>query len=298
MSYWHGAQGEFANRARAGGRSAALAGSIALGFALFACSVIVDGNEPQCVADADCAARGTAFSGTVCRESLCVESAKGATSGDALDCGSPVSSNQPTVKYSFAAFLPTSGDGAAGAPFRVTACQQFDVECHAPVVGPLEVKPTVLTDYILPQGFNGYFQISNPATMPALYFLSRTLVADTVAWSPTVLSQDTVSRLASAAGATLSPNAGLIIAAVRDCAGNPIAGVTVSSSDGLSLRYYVVNDLPVLAATETTAQGVVGFANVPATTVVLSARTKAGKVLPPVSLRVNAGSISLVELRP
>lgn len=297
MSGLHRALGKSADRVKeVGVRPAKAASFIALGFALIACSVIVEGHERQCLADADCAARGTAFSGTVCRESLCVASASGAASGD--DCGSPLASNQPTIKYSFATFLPISGDGPAPAPFRVTACQQFDIDCRAPVVGPLEVKPTVQTDYVLPQGFNGYFQISNPATMPALYFLSRTLVADTVAWSPTVLSQDTVSRLAAAAGAALSPNAGLIIAAVRDCAGKPMEGVTVSSSDGLSIRYYVVNDLPVLAATETASQGVVGFANVPATTVVLSARTKAGKALPSVSLRVNAGSISLVELRP
>lgn len=297
MSDLRRALGKFADRAKeVGGRPAATASFIALGFALSACSVIVDGHEPQCLADTDCAARGAAFSGTVCRESICVASASTTASND--DCGSPVASTQPTIKYSFATFLPTNGDGPAAAPFRVMACEQFDIDCHAPVVGPLEVKPTIQTDYILPQGFNGYFQISNPATMPALYFLSRTLIADTVAWSPTVLSQDTVSRLATAAGATLSPNAGLIIASVRDCAGNPIEGVTVSSSDGLSVRYYVVNDLPVLAATETASQGVVGFANVPATTVVLSARTKAGKALPSVSLRVNAGAISLVELRP
>lgn len=134
--------------------------------------------------------------------------------------------------------------------------------------------------------------------MPALYFVPGPIVADTVGWSPTVISQEVVGQLAAAAGTSLDPAAGVIIASIRDCAGTPIEGATVTASEEGALRFYVVNDLPVLSAKETSAQGVVGFANVPASTIALNAVSRSGRAFAPVSVRVKSSSLSLVDIRP
>jgi hypothetical protein len=153
-------------------------------------------------------------------------------------------------------------------------------------------------DYPVPLGFSGFFQIASEVALPALYFVPRPIVADTIGWSPTVISKDVLGQLAAAAGASLDPASGVVIASVRDCDGAPIQGASVTASEEQAIRFYIVNNLPVLTAKETSAQGAVGFANVPATTIALNGVSKSGKALPPVSLRVKSGSLSLVEIRP
>jgi len=128
--------------------------------------------------------------------------------------------------------------------------------------------------------------------------VARPVVTDTVGWSPTVISKDVLAQLAAAAGVSLDPATGLVIASVRDCDGAAVAGASVTASEGRAIRYYIVNNLPVISATETSAQGAVGFANVPASTIALNGVSGSGVALPPVSVRVKSGSISLVEMRP
>lgn len=279
----------------AGVRQLALVGMVAA--LLAGCSLLVDFNGPQCDIDADCTARGAEFRGATCVRNLCVASAPAAGEAN-LECAAPASNGQATVKYSFAVQVPTTTTGDAATPLRVQACQQLDVDCQAPVAGPFDVLAGTLYDFQLPQGFSGFFQITSAATLPALYFLARPVVADTIGWSPTVLSKDVVAELAAAAGVSLDPASGVVLASIRDCNGAPLAGANVTASDEQAIRYYVVNNLPVLSAMETSAQGVVGFANVPASTIAIDGVSKAGRAFPPASVRVKPGSLSLVEIRP
>lgn len=275
----------------------------ALGAALISagCSLVVDAESPQCRSDADCAARGASFADTVCRQQLCVaddEAGSGDTTDEPLGCAAAVPSGAENVTYSFATLLPIAGGPLAESPFSIMACEQLDLECDAPVLGAVEVPPGVTHAFELPSGFSGFFQITHPGTLPALYFMSRPVVTETVGWSPTLLSGEILAQLAGAASTPLDPNSGLVIASVRDCNGEPLSGATVASSADSALRYYIVNSLPVLSATETGPQGAVAFASVPASTIVLNGETASGARLAPVSVRVRAGFISLVELRP
>jgi hypothetical protein len=276
-------------------RPRSLAVAAALSLLGSGCSLVVDPDSPQCNTDADCLARGSSFTSTVCREALCVTNE--ADPAQSLECTAPTSSGLATVKYSFAIQLPTSG-GATVPSFEVKACQQLDVDCQEPVAGPFDVPAGTRYDFPLPQGFFGFFQLVGTGTLPALYFLPRPVVTDTVGWSPTVLSQDVLAQLAGAAGVALDPSAGMVIASVRDCSGAAIAGATVSASEERAVRYYIVNNLPVVSATATSAQGAVGFANVPASTIALNGVSASGKAFAPVSVRVKSGALSLVELRP
>jgi hypothetical protein len=259
--------------------------------------LVVEADTPQCNVDDDCAARGPSFMGAVCERSVCVLPASPADQ-DNLECTAPVDSGLATVNYSFAIQLPTGGGAGAETPFRVQACQQLDLDCKDPVAGPFDVAAGTLHDFPVPHGFSGFFQIESERSLPALYFVPRPVVTDTIGWSPTVISQEVLAQLAAAAGASLDPQSGVVIASVRDCDGMPVEGAVVTASEQRAIRYYIVNNLPVLTATETSAQGAVGFANAPATTIALQGVSKSGRTLAPVSIRVQAGSLSLVELRP
>jgi hypothetical protein len=264
---------------------------------LASCSLVVETDTPQCNIDDDCAARGPGFSGAVCERNVCVLPASPAD-GNSLECTAAVDSGLDTVEYSFAIQLPTGAGAGVETPFRVQACHQLDLECKQPVAGPFDVVAGTVYDFPVPHGFSGFFQIESERMLPALYFVPRPVVTDTVGWSPTVISQEVLAQLAAAAGASLDPESGIVIASIRDCDGVPIEGAIVTASEQRAIRYYIVNNLPVLSATETSAQGAVGFANAPATTIALQGVTKSGKTLAPVSIRVQAGSLSLVEIRP
>jgi hypothetical protein len=261
---------------------------------LAGCTLIVDADTPQCASNSDCAARGAAFADAVCERGACVIPALGAEKD--LTCKAPSTNGLATVNYSFAIQLATSS--AEATSFRVQACQQLDVDCEAPVAGPFQVPAGTLTAFPLPQGFSGFFQITGEGTLPALYFVPRPIVADTIGWSPTVISKEVLAQLASAAGTSLDPASGVVIASVRDCDGTPLEGATVTASEKQVLRYYIVNNLPVLSAMETSAQGSVGFASVPASTIALNGVSRSGQAFAPVSVRVKSGSLSLVEIRP
>jgi hypothetical protein len=266
--------------------------------ALAGCTWIVDADTPQCASNADCVARGPAFADAVCERERqsCVIPANAAEKN--LTCKAPSSNGLPTVNYSFAIQLATSGQSGAAMSFRVQACQQLDVDCQTPAAGPFEVAAGTPYAYPLPQAFSGFFQITGEGTLPALYFVPRPIVADTIGWSPTVISKEVLAQLASAAGTSLDPASGVVIASVRDCDGTPLEGATVTASEKQVLRYYIVNNLPVLSAMETSAQGSVGFASVPASTIALNGVSRSGQAFAPVSVRVKSGSLSLVEIRP
>ena len=264
---------------------------------LAGCSLVVDADTPQCNTDADCAARGASFAAAACERNLCVARASAATAEN-LECAAPVSTGLATVKYSFAIQLPPGAGPGGATSFRVQACQQLDVDCQEPAAGPFDVAAGTLYEFPLPQGFSGFFQIVGEGTLPALYFVPRPIVADTIGWSPTVISKEVLAQLAAAAGVSLDPASGVVIASVRDCDGGPIEGASVTASEGQAIRYYFVNNLPVLSARETSAQGAVGFANVPATTIALNGISKSGRDFAPVSVRVKSGSLSFVEIRP
>jgi hypothetical protein len=264
---------------------------------LAGCSLVVDADTPQCATDADCAARGASFAAAACEKNLCVVRAS-APATENLECAAPTNNGLPTVKYSFAVQLPAGAGPGAATSFRVQACQQLDVDCQEPAAGPFDVAAGTSYDFPLPQGFLGFFQIVGEGTLPALYFVPRPIVTDTVGWSPTVISEEVLAQLAAAAGVSLDPASGVVIASVRDCNGAPIEGATVTASEGQAIRYYFVNNLPVLSALETSVQGAVGFANVPATTIALNGVSRSGQHFAPVSVRVKSGSLSFVEVRP
>jgi hypothetical protein len=261
-----------------------------------ACSVLVDVDGAQCSLDADCAALEGAPEGARCVQSRCVAPATSSTN-DPLTCAPRQPSLGSTVKYSFAPIFGPGGVPQEPKPFTIKACEQLDINCEDPTYGPLEVMAAQPRDFIVPNGFNGFFEMQNPDTLSALLFSGRSVTADTAGWALTMPSRTLVTELGLATGASVQPDLGLIIALARQCDGTPLEGVTASSSKG-GLGYYLVNFLPDTMLTQTGPQGVAGFANVPPGVTILTGVHESGKKFGPVSVIARPNYVSYVELWP
>lgn len=278
----------------------------ALAVLLAACSVLIDVDQKQCARDSDCAALKGAPKGAVCVQSLCVAASNASEAGaagmsgaseDPLVCAPRESSQEPTVKYSFAPIFAPGGEPAEPKPFSVKACEQLDLTCDKPVYGPIDVNVGEPQDFIVPTGFNGYFEIQNPDTLGGLLFMGRPVVEDTVGWNITMPTPELVAALSAVTHEDIDPELGIILVDARDCEGRVLEGVTVTNSQG-GLGYYFLNYLPNASLTKTSPQGAAGFANVPISTTALEGVTESGKKLGPVSLRVRPHYMSFTELWP
>ncbi|HYP88722.1 MAG TPA: hypothetical protein VEQ59_11225 [Polyangiaceae bacterium] len=284
---------------------------VGLGTLLGSCSLIIDVDGKQCSADQDCAALGSAFAGSVCERNVCVPSAEPAAGEgaggspelpveDPLVCRAPEPSATETVTFSFAPIFLAGTEPKDPQPFSVKACDQFDFDCEAPIVGPVDVAAGERYDFALPKGaagFSGYFEITNPDTLSGLFFMGRPIVEDTVGWNVTMPSPNLVAQLALLTGEEVDPELGLILSVARDCSSQPLAGVTVTNTKG-GLGYYFVMSVPDTSLGKTGPQGAFGFANVPLLPTSLSGVHESGKELGPVSVRVKPHFISFAEIFP
>lgn len=279
---------------------------VSLATLLAACSVLIDVDAKQCKVDADCAALSGAPARAVCVQSVCVAPETGAEAGaagmnggpsDPLACAARETSKAEKVKYSFAPIFAPGGEPDAPKPFTIKACEQLDLECKTPVDGPYDVTVGMPQDFLVPTGFNGYFEITNPDTLGGLLYMGRPVIEDTVGWNITMPTPDLVTQLKLITGEDVNQELGLILTVARDCAGLALSGVTVHNTKG-GLGYYFVNFLPDTNLTKTGAQGAAGWANVPITTTIISGTHTSGKDFGPVSMRTRPGYMSFAELWP
>jgi hypothetical protein len=74
-------------------------------------------------------------------------------------------------------------------------------------------------------------------------------------WSILLRTENRVAKLAQNLGTTFGPSAGAIVFAVKDGSGNPLSGVTITSTRG-TVGYYDANGAALdLALTDTTSHG-------------------------------------------
>lgn len=271
---------------------------LGLAAAAIGCSVLIEVDDKQCDADADCAARGPAFAAAVCRKNLCVATDVGGdagASGNPLLCEAPAPNDAPTVKFTFApgfAVPPTDPK-----PFSVSACLSLDPNCDNPVFGPIDVNALEPQDFEVPKNFNGFFQIENPDTRTGLYFMGRPLAEDTLGWAVSLPNDGTITALGVAAGEQVDLALGVMIAVARDCKASPLEGATFEDKDP-GLRFYFYQTTPDANATETGPQGAVGYANLPLGQTTLSAKAADGTELTPVVVRLKADHVSFAEVFP
>jgi hypothetical protein len=171
----------------------------------------------------------------------------------------------PNIHMSYAFQDYTSGNGIQG--LTVKACLRTDLTCASPIV------PSGLTDaygrvlFELPTNhFEGYVEVSSASYGPVLLFVPP--LVGNFGITTALASKQTVLAL-EVPIATQSPERGLLIVTLRDCAGRPGTGVklALAPSDGTT-AFYFAGGLPTTATSTSTTDvtGGGGFANVPAGT--------------------------------
>lgn len=216
---------------------------------------------------------------------------------DCLDGSEPPSAValRPTVTFTLGLNDPSTGGAPPGATLR--ACNRFDLECAAPVAGPLELGPDNRFHLPLPQSFAGYIELTSPAIIPALYVFSRPLMTD-VEDEFIVVSLATAQGLAASSSVQLDTMLGLVAVRTRDCQGELSSGVRFSNDRG-GTPFAFVDGLPVVGYDETNEEGLGGFLNVPLGTVVVQGQeAMSGRLTGTATVALRARWIAIVDLDP
>ena len=142
---------------------------------------------------------------------------------------------------------------------------------------------------------NGYIRVTEGSHIPTYAYPAVPLAGD-VTENVLMITNNEFSFLAAAAGITPVAGDGFIGLVVKNCAGTPIAGATVTSSPGGQVRYNAAG-APSSSATVTSSDGVAYIANVAAGNVTVQA-TASGHTLRQHVVNARANAITLTEIQP
>lgn len=140
-----------------------------------------------------------------------------------------------------------------------------------------------------------HLHASASGRIDSYYFPSRPLTAD-ITVPLAVLSTQEQTALASDAGVQLTTGDGHVLLTVSDCNEHPIAGATLASSPGGTVRYFD-GVQPSMTRTATDPGAVVMVANLPPGKVTLAV-TAGGMQLPPRDVTVVANAFSITDIQP
>jgi hypothetical protein len=244
------------------------------------CSFLLQVDDDQCSADADCAALGLDGS---CQQGVCTS--RQAASCDGGTCepiGSPTGgpcstttrcSNQNDLcfkelcseKSLVEPFMcGAEGESDAGrvtfsvhvqefisqAPLKnlfVSACNSSDAVCEHPVATFADTKGDGNISLDLPTGFSGFLEYKSDDALTALWYLSKPLLQPTVSKDLLLVAPSTLTLLAGLTlgeNGAVDPKKGLVILEAFDCAGAAVGGIHFEESKGGALPFFIVNGLP------------------------------------------------------
>lgn len=296
---------------------------------LVSCQALVSSDVYQCTSDAECAARGAAFSGTRCEERVCrPASVTDASPNPGIDAGKdaapqdpkwgclgnvqwPAQSTTEKVRYRQRFTRLIGSTPIAGV--RVKACASLDPECANPFVqGDTDAKGDIVLD--VPKYFRGYLHMPvGPATFtdmaPTIYAVypppekDSDLVAEPAQGTvPILVSLAELNYLLSQVGSATDPNLGHLFGLTTDCQRQPTGGVSLRSSvrDPKTVQYYYEgNGTPSITAQESDSTGNAGFLNLPVGVISMETQVpglarKAGSY----SVLVKKGSVTVIDFVP
>jgi hypothetical protein len=165
----------------------------------------------------------------------------------------------PSVELELPVRDIVSGQAPEGLSAR--ACAKIDVNCMEPLAAPTGVEVDGAVHLQVPQGFDGYVELTSPLTVPTMYFLNRELRRD-ASEALNIIGRDTLAALAERGNVALEPALGHLLIRTFDCTGAPASGVQVSNTVG-GIPFAFIDGLPIAGADTTSAQGLGGFVNVP-----------------------------------
>jgi hypothetical protein len=246
--------------------------------------VTVDAERTQCSTDADCAERGAAFAGSVCRNEVCEVDPQWACLGDPP--ATSVGAGPFRVKISALDLIkrmPISG-------VRVDLCRKVDVSCAEPVSTEL-TDASGSTTLMVEAAFSGYAWLQAEGFVPTLYFFNPPIDRDQDIPPLSLSTLASRGALLGQLGADVAR--GDILVTAQDCQGKPAAGVSfsVTPADPEAIAYYLVNGLPTSGVTTTDATGYGGFMNLSTNATTVTATLGSSKtVIGTLGLVVRGGS--------
>lgn len=240
------------------------------------CQALVDTSITQCTSDVDCV---EIAAGSLCSQGLCVVPVappQGAAR-PALTCQAPPQETPDATRSVTVAFT-VFNYAVLTIPENVVgrACQRFDGTCSQPVVDGITLDAAGFATFVVPHGFDGYFELEGPGFVPSLVFYNRAFVEDTEFEGPALVTPELRDGIAASGAVGISPDTGIVIVEVKGCDGLAIDGVSVAQvgAGDPTIRFYFVDGLPDQQRTTTVIsprlsvrmfdRSVVGFPNVPA----------------------------------
>lgn len=142
---------------------------------------------------------------------------------------------------------------------------------------------------------DGYLQLTKSTYLPTYAYPSRPLAGD-VTENVLMITGTEFSFLSSAVGVPQTTGNGFIGVVVKNCAGTPLAGATVTASPPGTVRYNS-GSTPSPSAMSTSADGVAYVFNVAAGNVTLYG-TASGHALRQHVVNARANTITLTEIQP
>jgi len=142
---------------------------------------------------------------------------------------------------------------------------------------------------------NGYLRATHSGQVDTYAYPARPL-AGPLTTNVLMPTQSELDFLALAVSVTQSASNGFIGVVVKDCTGNPVAGATVTTNPGGTVKYNSAG-APSSGATSTSDDGVAYVFNVPAGNVTVRANG-GGETLREHAVNARAGKVTLTEIQP
>lgn len=225
-----------------------------------ACSLLVDTSARQCASQEDCGALG--LQGMRCIERVC-QSMDAIMVWSCLGGVPPASASTSQVSLSIRVIDVLTSQPPTS--LQLKFCPKLDVDCSHPLRGGNYFDEQGRLVLLFQAGFDGYIELTSPATLPALLFVTLPVWHDTVIPNTLpMVSTEAFQGIAEALGTELDlQQLGDVVALASDCSGAPAQGVRfeIDRRTASTTGYYMLNNVPVGTASSTDVAGSGGFLN-------------------------------------
>ena len=268
-------------------------GLAAVSIAGSACSLTVESDRVQCKTDNDCSARGAAYAGYVCSNSLCEPDPTWAC----LDQKNSDATPTGTVHV-----VLTTEDLLSKKPIQgvsLTLCAKLDANCQLPIA-QYQSDPNGQIDVEMPAGFDGYFQTEGSGLYPMLFFPPSTRSQRAPGTLP-MIANSFFATMFSGVGGPVGADRTVVMTTALDCLGQPAAGLTLASAqaDDRTVGYVIQGGLPSRTAATTDDSGAGGFVNIPpGNAVITSTMASTNQPVGTIAVQTRLGYITMVLVMP
>src|SRR6185312_13397070 len=181
-----------------------------------ACSLLVDTSARQCASQEDCGALG--LQGMMCIERVC-QSMDAIMVWNCLGGAAPASASTTQVSLRIRVIDVLTSQPPAS--LQLKFCPKLDVDCSHPLNGGNYFDEQGRLVLLFQAGFDGYVELTSPATIPALLFVTLPVWHDTVIENTLpMVSMEAFQGIANALGTDVDlARLGDVVALATDCSG-------------------------------------------------------------------------------